>query len=245
MWQTGTVVGRIEWTEHLFSLKIKAPMAPFEAGQFIKLSQMQGGKRIARAYSLINAPEEDILEVLITYLPNGQLSRYLHRLQLGDPVEVTTDAAGYLVLSELPQAEDLVFLATGSGVGPMVSMLRDGSVFEHFNRVSLVYSVRHQVDLAYADEFDAFQQDKPQQFQWLPCVTRDEDFKGLNQRIPTLIKQGVIEQELQIHFAPDKVHVLLCGNPGLIHEGTEALLNKGLARHRRQKPGHISVEKYW
>ena len=245
MWQQGTVVGRIDWNEHLFSLKIKASVMPFEAGQFIKLSQLVDDKRIARAYSLINAPHEEILEVLITYVQGGLLSTYLHKLQLGDVIDVSTQASGFLVLSELPAASSLLFLATGSGVGPFLSMMRAGTIQQKFKRIGLAYGVRVTADLAYSDELESWEEVFPEQFSWCACVTREPNYSGLTQRIPDLIAQGLLEKHLDIEIEPPDLHVLLCGNPGLITEGTEMLKQKGLEKHRRKKPGHISVEKYW
>tara|TARA_B100001094_G_scaffold333441_1_gene412303 strand:+ start:8021 stop:8758 length:738 start_codon:yes stop_codon:yes gene_type:complete len=245
MWQQGTIVGRIDWTDHLFSLKIQASVAPFEAGQFIKLSQLVDDKRIARAYSLINAPDESTLEVLVTYVQGGQLSPYLHQLQLGDMLDVSVQASGFLVLSELPAASSLLFLATGSGIGPFLSMMRAGDIQQQFRRIALAYGVRKTADLAYADELESWMQALPEQFSWCPCVTREPDYSGLTQRIPQLIEQGELEKQLNMPIEPPDLHVLLCGNPGLITEGTEILKHRGLEKHRRRKPGHISVEKYW
>lgn len=58
MWTEGRVIERIDWNSKLFSLRIAAEIAPFIAGQFIKLSQVRDDKRIARAYSLVNAPRD-------------------------------------------------------------------------------------------------------------------------------------------------------------------------------------------
>lgn len=71
----GTVVGSVDWTERLFSLKVKAKMLPFKAGQFTKLAQHTAkGEWLRRAYSLVNAPDDELLEFLLVTVPDGELS---------------------------------------------------------------------------------------------------------------------------------------------------------------------------
>jgi ferredoxin/flavodoxin---NADP+ reductase len=243
MWCQGEVVGRIHWHDHLFSLKIKADIAPFQAGQFVKLAHVVGEKRIARAYSMINAPNEPELELLITHVQGGQLSSHLARLQLGDKIAVSTRATGFMVISELPKARDLWMMATGSGVSPYLSMLRQGDLWQQFERVYFVYGVRHTQDLAYADELEQWQRTHP--LHWLPCVTREPGFNGITQRIPEALLSGSLEENLGATIAAPTSHVLLCGNPDFIKATTVILKEKQLTKHLRRAPGQISVEKYW
>lgn len=243
MWCQGEVVGRIHWHDYLFSLKIQADIASFEAGQFVKLAHVVGEKRIARAYSMINAPNEPLLELLITHVQGGQLSSHLAQLQLGDKVAVSTRATGFMVLSELPKARDLWMMATGSGVSPYLSMLRQGDVWQQFERIYFVYGVRHTQDLAYADELDLWQQTHP--FRWAPCVTREPDFNGITLRIPQALLGGALEKDMGAVIAPATSHVLLCGNPDFIKATTVILKDRQLTKHLRRAPGQISVEKYW
>ncbi len=63
MWTRGRVIERIDWSDKLFSLRIAAELAPFIPGQFIKLSQVQDDKRVARAYSLVIPPINPMLNL--------------------------------------------------------------------------------------------------------------------------------------------------------------------------------------
>lgn len=103
MWTEGRVIERIDWNSKLFSLRIAAEIAPFIAGQFIKLSQVRDDKRIARAYSLVNAPGTDYLEILAVAVDQGQLSPDLQSLQPGDSISVTDKATGFMTLDEIPK----------------------------------------------------------------------------------------------------------------------------------------------
>lgn len=61
-WLEGRVVGQMRWSDRLYSLQVQAPFGPFEAGQFTKLALDIDGERIARPYSLVNAPGAAPLE---------------------------------------------------------------------------------------------------------------------------------------------------------------------------------------
>ena len=138
MWTTGKVIERIDWNNKLFSLKISADIQPFIAGQFIKLSQVRDGKRIARAYSLVNSPETDYIEILAVSVEGGQLSPELHTLQVGSEIQVSTQAAGFMILDELPRthsAQTLWLLATGTAIGPFLSMLETEEAWKRFKRI--------------------------------------------------------------------------------------------------------------
>ncbi|MGI3043435.1 ferredoxin--NADP reductase [Shewanella algae] len=249
MWTEGRVIERIDWNSKLFSLRIAAEIAPFIAGQFIKLSQVRDDKRIARAYSLVNAPGTDYLEILAVAVDQGQLSPDLQSLQPGDSISVTDKATGFMTLDEIPKGElqgrHLWFLATGTAVGPFLSMLDTQEPWQRFDKVVLVYGVREVQDLAYLDKIRGYQQTYHEQFVFVPSVTR-EDFDGaLRCRIPDGLQSGEIEAKAGLSISAKDSQLMLCGNPGMIQGATAVLIDKGLAKNLRRAPGQITVEKYW
>ncbi|WP_299568522.1 ferredoxin--NADP reductase [uncultured Shewanella sp.] len=249
MWTTGTVIERIEWNEKLFSLRIKADVEPFIAGQFIKLSQNRDEKRIARAYSVVNPPGKDYVEVLAVAVEDGQLSPDLQALNIGDSIEVSTKAAGFMTLDEIPtgalQGPHLWFLATGTAVGPFISMMETEEPWQRFDKVVLVYGVRLIEDLAYLPELTALQEKFPTQFVFIPSVTRESYDGGLSCRIPDGLQSGILEQTAGVALNPENSQVMICGNPGMITDAQTALNEKGLVKNLRRAPGQITVEKYW
>ncbi|MDO6619741.1 MULTISPECIES: ferredoxin--NADP reductase [unclassified Shewanella] len=249
MWTTGTVIERIDWNDKLFSLRIRADVEPFIAGQFIKLSQMRDDKRIARAYSIVNPPGKDYVEVLAVAVEDGQLSPDLQALKIGDNIEVTTKASGFMTLDEIPsgalQGPDLWFLATGTAVGPFISIMETAEPWQRFEKVVLVYGVRMIADLAYLPQLQALQQQYPEKFELIPIVTREEYKDGLSCRIPDGLSSGLIEQAAGVTLSQDNSQVLICGNPGMISDAQTVLIEKGLVKNLRRAPGQITVEKYW
>ncbi|WP_440056947.1 ferredoxin--NADP reductase (plasmid) [Pseudoalteromonas sp. T1lg65] len=243
-WTKGTVSEVIDWNDTLFTVKIKADIAPFVAGQFTKLALDNGDKRIARAYSFVNAPSQSHLEFLLVEVPGGNLSPPLHRLCVGDTVDVATQANGFFVLDELPDCRVLWMMSTGTAIGPFISMLRAGELWQRFEQINLIHGVRKNSDLCYQDELTEIQNTQ-QTFNYLPLVTRELPELGLRGRITELIRDNQLLQHFGYQSFPEQSHFMLCGNPDMVKE-TSGLLNKlGFERHRRAKPGHITVEQYW
>src|SRR5262245_65871863 len=104
-WFETEVVENRHWTETLFSLRVKGATLVFEAGQFVRIALDIEGERVARAFSLVNAPGEPALEFYGIVVPEGPLSPRLARLEAADRLLVASNPAGFLVLSELPDAE--------------------------------------------------------------------------------------------------------------------------------------------
>lgn len=249
MWTTGQVVERIDWNDKLFTLKIKSALSPFIAGQFIKLSQIIDDRRVARAYSLVNGPDAQYLEVLAVTVEGGQLSPRLHLLEAGDEIEVTTTAAGFMTLDELPKEEqvqsDLWFLATGTAVGPFISIMETQEPWQRFKKVILVYGVREKKDLAYLEKLQGLVSRYADKFTLILSVTREAVNGALTERIPVALEDGHIEKMAETTLSPEHSQVMLCGNPGMISEAVEVLKAKGLTKNLRRVPGQITMEKYW
>ncbi|MCL2917992.1 ferredoxin--NADP reductase [Shewanella litorisediminis] len=248
MWVEGRVLQRRDWTDKLFSLKIDAKIAPFIAGQFIKLSLPSEDKRIARAYSLVNPPGTDYIEVLAVAVEEGELSPRLQDLSPGDVLQVSASATGFLTLSELPdspvEGRQLWMLATGTAVGPFISMLGTAEPWERFEHLVLVYGVRRAEDLAYLDELQALAASRPR-LQLILSVTRETVPGALHKRIPDALASGELEAVSGLTLSAEHSQVMICGNPEMV-AGTQALLlERGLCKNLRRTPGQITVEKYW
>lgn len=241
----GRVVGKRCWTERLYSLQVDAEVAPFRAGQFTELALGINGAMVERPYSFINAPGEQPLEFYFILVPGGPLTQRLAALEVGDAVLVLPQAAGYLTLSEVPDTRYLWLLATGTGIGPFLSILKTEEPWQRFERVVLVHAVRQVEELAYGETIRGFAQRRGEQFRFVPFVSRAETDFALRARIPEAIVDGRLEAWAGVTLAPENSHVMLCGNPDMLRDTTEVLLARGLRKNRRHAPGHISLESYW
>lgn len=243
-WLQGRIVERRQWTEGLYSLRFEAPLGDFKAGQFVRIGLDVDGERIGRPYSLVNAPHEPLLEIYFNVVTGGPLSPRLAQLGPGDTLWVSAPANGFLILDEIPQARHLWLLATGTGVGPFLSILKTADPWTRFERIVLGHSVQYAGELAYRELIERLRDEHGEQLQYLPLITRERVDGALGQRIPATIASGELEARAGIPLAADSSHVMLCGNSAMITDVTEELARRAMQRHRRREPGHITTEKY-
>lgn len=243
-WVEATVVERRDWSESLKSLRFRAELDPFTAGQFIRVGLDIEGERVGRPYSLVNAPREDLYEIYFNIVEEGPLSPRLAALQPGDSLWAVRKPSGFLTLEEVPEARHLWLLATGTALGPFLSILRTEAPWERFEHIVLGHSVRTRAELTYQDTIRDLLQAHPDQLQFVPFITREPGDQHLCQRIPTCIDNGSLEQRTGLTLSPDDSHVLLCGNSAMLQDTLEVLEQRGLRRHRRREPGHVGMEKY-
>ena len=244
-WQAGMVQENIAWSERLHSLQIDTAAIAFTAGQYTRLGLEIEGSLVARPYSFVNPPSDPILEFYFSRVSEGPLSSRLLALNAGDEIQLATPPSGFLVLDELPQSRDLWLLATGTAIGPFLSILATAQPWQRFERIVLVYAVRHQQDLSYRALLDGFAREHPTQFQWQAMVSRDPQPTDLSGRIPAAISDGLLEQRFDLALSAENSQVMLCGNPAMVKDAMVVLKQRGLEKNLRRSPGQVTVERYW
>jgi ferredoxin--NADP+ reductase len=244
-WIEGTVVEQTAWTERLRSLRVQAEVGGFEAGQWMKLAVRVGSEMVARPYSFVNPPRETPHEFYYNLVPDGPLSARLAKLEPRDVVFLVPGTSGTFVLSQIPDGENLWMMATGTGLGPFLSMLRTDAPWQRFRSVVLVHAVRHANELAYRDVIEGVRERYPERFRAVYFVSRETHAGSLAGRIPQAIASHALERAAGVTITPRGSQVMLCGNPDMVIDATEVLKARGMRRHRRREPGHIAVEPYW
>ena len=242
-WLEAKVLDNRHWTDTLFSLRVEGPGLQFEAGQFVRIALDIDGERIARPFSFVNPPADPVHEFYGIVVPEGPLSPTLARLQPGDTLYVAPNPAGFLVLSEVPDAEALWLVSTGTGIAPFLSILRTEAPWRRFKHVVLVHAVRHAKELVYRDLI--LEISRKQKLRYVRFVSREPNPGSLSGRIPAAVRDGRLEHAAGLKIAPESSQVLLCGNPDMLKDATAALVERGLRKHRRRNPGQISVESFW
>jgi ferredoxin/flavodoxin---NADP+ reductase len=236
----GRVIENRHWTDTLFSLRVEGPGLKFEAGQFVRIGIEP---TLVRAFSFVNPPEDPVLEFYGVVVPHGPLSPRLARLEKGDVLQVASNPAGFLVLSEVPDAEALWLVSSGTGIAPFLSILRTQTPWRRFRNVVLVHAVRYARELAYKDLITTLLQHRPG-FRYVTFVSREATSGSLAGRIPAAIRDGRLEAAAGVALSL-RSHVMLCGNPQMLKDATVALAERGMRKHRRRNPGHIAVESFW
>lgn len=245
-WVTGKVTKVQNWTDALFSLTVRAPVLPFTAGQFTKLGLEIDGERVQRAYSYVNAPDNPDLEFYLVTVPDGKLSPRLAALKPGDEVQVVSEAAGFFVLDEVPDCETLWMLATGTAIGPYLSILQLGKDLDRFKNLVLVHTARYAADLSYLPLMQALEKRYEGKLRIQTVVSRETAADSLTGRVPALIENGELEKAVGLPMDKETSHVMLCGNPQMVRD-TQQLLKetRQMTKHLRRRPGHMTAEHYW
>jgi ferredoxin--NADP+ reductase len=238
-WLSGRIVENRHWTDTLFSLRVENAPLSYRAGQFVRIALDIEGERVARAFSFVNPPQDPVLEFYGVVVPQGPLSPRLARLKAGDTLYVASNPAGFLVLSELPDAQTLWLLSTGTGLAPFLSILRTPEPFRRFRAIVLVHAVRHARELVYQDLIRALG------VRYVTFVSREKHAGSLEGRIPAAVADGRLEAAAGVALSADTSRVMLCGNPDMLKDASAALQARGLRKHRRRAPGHIVVESFW
>ncbi len=242
------------WNPALMSFRLRRdPAYRFTPGQFARIGiRLESGAIIWRAYSIVSAPHESFLEFFLVVVPTGEFSSRVGKFNVGDTVLVEQTPQGFLTVDRFKQPgreQDLWLIATGTGLAPYVSMLRDEAVWKRFEHIVLVLSVRERHDLGYIEELDqlaaAHARDGMAKFHFVKTLTRDKLHGALHGRINSLVESGDLESAAGVALSDARSRFMLCGNPEMV-EGLRALLkSRGFRMNRKLEPGHIIVENYW
>jgi len=242
--EQGRVAARHDWAPGLITLRVDALIEPFNAGQFVNLGLEVDGEFVRRSYSIASLPGAP-LEFYLKEVPGGALTPRLTRLEPGATVWVERKPQGFFTLAYVPPCRELWLIATGTGLGPFLAMLRGTEVWQRFERVSLVHGARSPAHLSYAEELAALSAKHAGRLVYTPLVSGGEHGSALPGRVTTALADGSLEARAGLTLDPERSHLLLCGNPDMILEVTAVLALRGLRKHRVRTPGHITSEKYW
>ena len=175
----------------------------FSNGHFTMIGLEEGGKKLLRAYSIVSPNYEDHLEFLSIKVPGGPLTSKLQHIKPGDTIIVGRKPTGTLLIDYLLPGKRLYLLATGTGLAPFMSVVRDPETHERFEQVILVHSVREVDELAYHDYLvkhlpsHEFLGDLvTSKLRYYPTVTREE-FVNMG-RITELVESGKLFADLGV-----------------------------------------------
>lgn len=249
-WTGETVLAVRRWTPKLLSLTISRPSGfRFKPGHYARLGLADAAGAIEwRPLSVVSATAAPHLEFVAVLVPGGAFSARLAAIEPGMPVRLDRAAYGFLTLDQLAPGRDLWLLASGTGIGPFVAMLRDPGPWQGFDRLVLVHSVREAAELVYRDEIAAEiarHADSRARCDYVPVVTRETIPGALSRRIPQIIVDGSLGERLGLDLQPDRARVMVCGNPDLLRDMRALLTARGFRTSHRGMPGTMAFEKYW
>ena len=152
-----TVTAVRHWTDRLFSFRVTRPASlRFRSGEFVMIGLPdERGKPILRAYSIASPSWDEELEFYSIKVPDGPLTSRLQHIQPGDQIILRPKPVGTLVLDALLPGKRLWFLATGTGIAPFASLMRDPETFERYDQVIMMHTCREAAELDYGRDLVA------------------------------------------------------------------------------------------
>jgi len=245
------ITGIHHWTDQYFSFTTtRSEGLRFENGQFVMIGLMVNGKPLLRAYSIVSPNWEEQLEFLSIKVADGALTSRLQHIQAGDELLISKKPTGTLLISDVTPGRNLYLLATGTGLAPFLSIVRDPETYERYERIIVAHGVREAKDLAYHDflERDLKQHEylgemAQRKLLYYPAVSR-EAFAHSG-RITDLMESGRMMQDLGIEpLDPAHDRAMICGSPQMLADFRRLLDARGFeVSPRIGTAGHYVFER--
>jgi ferredoxin--NADP+ reductase len=261
------VTQRVDFTADLMILRV-APdgwqLPEFKPGQYCLLGLQASAPRasgaagedpvpgpdelICRAYSIASSSlDREYVEFYIAHVRSGALTPRLFALTIGDRVYLSPKITGMFTLDKVPTDQHLIFIGTGTGLAPYMSMIRTHVDADRSRRVLVLHGARNSWDLGYRTELFYLQRYAPR-FGYVPVIDGPQDevvpWTGHVGFAQDLWKAGLVRDLWGFEPTPENCHVFLCGNPLMIAAMKDLLLADGFRLHQRHAPGQVHVEEF-
>jgi CDP-4-dehydro-6-deoxyglucose reductase len=202
----------------------------FLAGQAVTVGVPEG---VRKPYSIANSPgqaaRDGMLELLVPVEDTDAADPHLERVEAGAPVEVDGPFGAFVLPSRLSE-RDLLFVAGGTGIAPLRSMMWDALERGPDHRVVLVYSARSSDEFAFEEELQDLASARRIELHLTVTRTASGEWSGLRGRID--------RQLLTSTLRTPETHCFVCGPPALVSDATALLREAGVSTER------ILTEKY-
>jgi ferredoxin--NADP+ reductase len=246
-----TVTAVRHWTDRLFSFRVTRPRTlRFRSGEFVMIGLLDDkGKPLLRAYSIASPAWDEELEFYSIKVPDGPLTSRLQHIQVGDQIILRPKPVGTLVLDALLPGHRLWFLATGTGIAPFASLMRDPDTYERYDEVVMMHTCRTVAELEYGRQLVATLKDDPligemasEKLRYYPTTTREES--PLMGRITDNLTSGKAFADLGIP-PMDAGHdrAMVCGSLAFNVDVKAVLEGFGLREGANSDPLEYVVEK--
>jgi ferredoxin-NADP reductase len=217
-WQVAEVVEIYAETPRVKSLRFDVPGWPgHRAGQHVDIRlTAEDGYQAERSYSIASPPETETIELTVELLDDGEVSPYLtEELRPGDRIELRGPVGGYFVW-EASRGGPLFLVGGGSGVVPLMAMLRHLTGIGSDVDATLLYSSRSWEDVIYRDELERIDGN----VRIVHTLTRSqpEGWTGYARRVDAAMLSEV---------APPRAHVYVCGPTPFVEAVAGTLVELG------------------
>jgi ferredoxin--NADP+ reductase len=246
-----TVTAVTHWTDRLFSFRVSRPQSlRFRSGEFVMIGLMgENGKPLLRAYSIASPSWDEELEFYSIKVPDGPLTSKLQHIEPGDQIILRPKPVGTLVLDALLPGKRLWFFATGTGLAPFASLMRDPETYERYDEVIMMHTCRDVAELEYGRQLVESLPEDPLigefvagKLRYYPTTTR-EDSAHMG-RITDNLTSGKVFADLGIApITPATDRGMVCGSLDFNTDMKAVLEGFGLREGANSDPAEYVVEK--
>ena len=241
----------MHWTDRLFSFSVKRPKAfRFRSGEFIMLGLLdENGKPLLRAYSIASPSWDEKLSFYSIKVQDGPLTSRLQNIKVDEHIIMRKKPVGTLVLDALIPGKRIYMIATGTGIAPFASLIKDPELYDKYEQVNLIHTCRNKAELAYGKDLVDRTKSDPligelalKNLAYVSTTTRESlDVVG---RATDLIRDGKLFSLLSATpFSPEQDRVMICGSIAMNEDMKIICEEYGLVEGANSQPGHYVVEK--
>ena len=246
-----TVTSVQHWADNLFSFRVTRPRSlRFRSGEFVMIGLMgENGRPLLRAYSIASPAWDEELEFYSIKVPDGPLTSKLQHIQPGDEIILRPKPVGTLVHDALLPGKRIWFLATGTGLAPFASLMREPETYEKYDEVIMMHTCRTVAELEYGRQLVESLNDDPLigeliegKLKYYPTTTR-EDFPTMG-RITDNLTSGKVFADLGLEpMNPETDRAMVCGSLAFNKDVMDVLEGFGLREGANSDPKEYVVEK--
>jgi ferredoxin-NADP reductase len=224
------VIERIEQrTPRVKSFFLRAPIARHDAGQHVDVRlTAPDGYAAQRSYSIASTPGDDTIELALERLEDGEVSTFLHDVAIaGDRIELRGPIGGHFIW-RADLGGPLLLVAGGSGIAPLMSILRARATAARNTDALLIYSARSWEDLIFRDELLEMER-ADARFAMRITTTRELPRRphDLGARLDAEHLRSTLHS-----WGASPEHVYVCGATAFVEVVTRALVTDGIAAER-------------
>jgi len=198
----------------------------FTAGQYITLQTIINGEEVRRAYSICSTPKSGDIRVAIKAVENGTFSTYATSvLKAGDEIEITAPGGRFLLNAE--PNKNYIGFAAGSGITPILSMIKTVLETEPTTNFSLVYGNKTAADTIFYEELNALKESFPDRFKLHYIFSREDVKNQLRGRIDKSVTNYFVKN---MYKETTFDAAFLCGPEEMIQEVSATLKSNNIAK---------------
>ncbi|MFN3724533.1 MAG: ferredoxin--NADP reductase [Paracoccaceae bacterium] len=239
------------WTDRLFSFRVERPRTlRFRSGEFVMIGLLgDNGKPLLRAYSIASPAWDEELEFYSIKVPDGPLTSRLQHIKVGDEIILRPKPVGTLVHDALLPGKRLWFLATGTGVAPFASLMREPDTYEKYDQIIMMHTCREVAELEYGRQLVEALPNDPligemvgDKLLYYPTTTR-EPFDRMG-RVTDNLSSGKVFADLSLPpMDPATDRAMVCGSLAFNIDVKAILEDFGLREGANSEPLEYVVEK--